>query len=1147
MKKVLSLVLSLVMAFSIITGMDVSVFAEDTEIKSYNIYKADRYAEAFEDIFVGTGSSSYARTYYNNLVNDKLIMGQIVAWDSLHLIASPSYSTEFGQITKYDYYKTVLFDLIISKSEDTIATQAQENFEYLYDQVKNSNTSFIVSTIKKIVASDKDIIVNYLKNTKLTEECKKTLTQCVRNANYAEVASDVMQILEWCENVYDAIEVTANYCALTDAYDGTREVLQYIAGDTENDMDLRLAATACIECLGNSFQDTINAMAIGASSLFVDLSVTFVAETWKYILATIFPGAAVVATVAMLGLQGGRGIVNILMSQDDKTKAWYQLESNVICEDAIIRAMSGLKNIYLNNKTESNAIIYLRAVEMYKDDILLGFDYSIDLLEVLVGANLSALIGTYNNGIKMINELYYYRGQKTNNLNFFETEVNKSYIKLYAPDYYTVLNDYNNQKVVEVESISLELTEEINIGDTGYIGNYIDIVKYPENANSLFVEDFISLNEGVIKLNEFDFIDVVGTGECTIVCNQGTEFEQSITVTVGDTPAEDTHDYLSDMYFHRVDELIDDNWESNWTIAMYSGDAQYIVVPQSNYNYVVERIGESAFEGCDDLQTVKLPETIKYIDEYAFAYCYNLSCINIPFSIKRISKGAFSGCESLKTIIIPDGITNIETYTFENCTSLTSIIIPDSVTSIGNYTFEDCASLTDVFYGGTQSDWENITIGSNNSCLTNATIHCHEHSYNDIWIVDTEPTCTKAGSKHNTCSVCGDVVTEEIVATSHTAVTDKAVAATCTKAGKTAGSHCSVCNEILVAQTVVAATGHTAVTDKAVAATCTKAGKTAGSHCSVCNAVIKSQKTVAAKGHSYKTTTTKATLTKNGKVETKCSVCGYVSKTTVIYYPKTIKLSTATCTYNGKDRTPSVTVKDSNGNVLVNGTDYKVSVPSGRKLPGIYKYTITFMGKYSGTKTLDFTILPKAPTTISATQSTSVINLKWSASAGATGYRVYQYSPSQGKYVQIASVKGVTSYRKANNLKAGQEYSFKVKPYTKLSDGTVLWGVASSAFVTATRCNAPSITSVTSPSKSKATVKWSNVGGETGYQLYYATSKNGTYKKINSYGADVLTGTKTFSVSASGKTIYFKVRAYHKVNGQTIFGNWSAIKSVKLK
>lgn len=299
--------------------------------------------------------------------------------------------------------------------------------------------------------------------------------------------------------------------------------------------------------------------------------------------------------------------------------------------------------------------------------------------------------------------------------------------------------------------------------------------------------------------------------------------------------------------------------------------------------------------------------------------------------------------------------------------------------------------------------------------------------------------------------------------------------------------------------------------------------------------------------HTYKTTTTKATLSKNGKVETKCEICGDVSKSITIYSPSAIKLSTATCTYNGKTRSPSVTVKDSKGKTLVNGTDYTVTAPSGRKNPGVYNYVVTFKGNYTGTKTLAFTIQPKTVdlSSISATQSTSVIKLTWGKVTGATGYRVYIYSPTKKEYVLKASIKDIT-YR-ATGRKAGTAYKFKIKPYTKLSDGTVIWGDASEAYTTATECVAPSITSVTSPSKSKATVKWSNVSGESGYQLYYSTSKTTGYKKVNSYTANTTAASKTFTSSASGKTIYFKVRAYTKVNGQTIFSEWSAVKSVKIK
>lgn len=82
-----------------------------------------------------------------------------------------------------------------------------------------------------------------------------------------------------------------------------------------------------------------------------------------------------------------------------------------------------------------------------------------------------------------------------------------------------------------------------------------------------------------------------------------------------------------------------------------------------------------------------------------------------------------------------------------------------------------------------------------------------EHSWND-GKVTIQSTCTAEGEKTFTCKVCGEIRTEVITAAGHTVVTDPAVAATCTKSGKTAGSHCSVCNAVIKAQTTVPATGH---------------------------------------------------------------------------------------------------------------------------------------------------------------------------------------------------------------------------------------------------------------------------------------------------------------------------------------------------
>ena len=158
-----------------------------------------------------------------------------------------------------------------------------------------------------------------------------------------------------------------------------------------------------------------------------------------------------------------------------------------------------------------------------------------------------------------------------------------------------------------------------------------------------------------------------------------------------------------------------------------------------------------------------------------------------------------------------------------------------------------------------------------------------------VTIAEQPATCTEAGHTAGVkCSVCGATISgiEEIPATGHTEAIDEAVAATCTTSGKTEGKHCSVCNEVLVAQEEIPAKGHTEVIDEAVAATCTTPGKTEGKHCSVCNEVLVPQEEIPAKGHTEVIRNEKkVTDTEDGYTgDTYCSVCNELLKSGEVIY-----------------------------------------------------------------------------------------------------------------------------------------------------------------------------------------------------------------------------------------------------------------------
>ena len=371
-------------------------------------------------------------------------------------------------------------------------------------------------------------------------------------------------------------------------------------------------------------------------------------------------------------------------------------------------------------------------------------------------------------------------------------------------------------------------------------------------------------------------------------------------------------------------------------------------------------------------------------------------------------------------------------------------------------------------------DYEFIKVdGLNKPIVSDGTVVTYyyknkneEHTHNLTLVAAKAATCTTAGnSAYYTCDGCDKWFAD---ATGSVEITDK-TSVKIPAPGHTAGTEwksddtnhwheCSrchdkkdeaahdygsdnVCDTCGYYKTVPHTHNLTLVAAKA--ATCTEGGKEAYYKCEGCGKFyedvlgtkeitdLASWGNIAKIAHTTKQTVTKATPTANGKIVNYCSVCKKTLSTTVIPKASSIKLKATSLTYNGKVRTPKVIVKDRTGKTLVKNTDYTVSYAKGRKYVGKYAVKITFKGKYSGTKTLYFTIKPKATSISSLKASSKKFTVKWKKQATqTTGYQV-QYSASSkfSKAKTVTVGKNTTVSKKISKLSGKKKYYVRVRTY----------------------------------------------------------------------------------------------------------------------
>ena len=110
----------------------------------------------------------------------------------------------------------------------------------------------------------------------------------------------------------------------------------------------------------------------------------------------------------------------------------------------------------------------------------------------------------------------------------------------------------------------------------------------------------------------------------------------------------------------------------------------------------VNNIMSSAFDTCDHIKEVHLPDTLYRLNDFTFTTCINLEKINMPKNLKEIGSGVFFQCSNLKEINLPDGLETIDISAFSNCKRLEKIELPDSITHLHSRVFQNCVRLKEV-------------------------------------------------------------------------------------------------------------------------------------------------------------------------------------------------------------------------------------------------------------------------------------------------------------------------------------------------------------------------------------------------------------------------------------------------------------------
>ena len=167
---------------------------------------------------------------------------------------------------------------------------------------------------------------------------------------------------------------------------------------------------------------------------------------------------------------------------------------------------------------------------------------------------------------------------------------------------------------------------------------------------------------------------------------------------------------VSLLYFHPIDSTLKNITVQTDTKALLRFCKE---IEEVHFISPLPSVGDECCNNCKNLKRVSFEPSVKYIGRMAFSYS-GLERVTIPGTVKKIGDGAFQGCENLREIIIEDGVKEIAPHAFDECPNLERVVLPASLTYLSADVFANSAKGIELCYCGEPWQWWNITTDYRN-------------------------------------------------------------------------------------------------------------------------------------------------------------------------------------------------------------------------------------------------------------------------------------------------------------------------------------------------------------------------------------------------------------------------------------------------